>query len=233
MLTCNKVWGFLKHFTDLSREWLQGRRFTSAEVCHVGIKNIFGQFVSRQCGDKGEARRMFKKVTLIFNNFFFIVATLCLSVAFNLFVQKVEDTPAQCKLWALNLDDEETERESIKENKSKSTSEVFTSADKRTQCQCRAAEQHKAELQMFGDVMQHWWHVTASFYELVCRTLNLSFKNPALVLSSCKSWIRAGCCRVWLFVELYCAFIAFVLHELYISRLVVWKVHGVVVGKKL
>lgn len=99
MLTCNKVWGFLKHFTDLSREWLQGRRFTSAEVCHVGIKNIFGQFVSRQCGDKGEARRMFKKVTLIFNNFFFIVATLCLSVAFNLFVQKVEDTPAQCKLW--------------------------------------------------------------------------------------------------------------------------------------
>lgn len=125
MLTCNKVWGFLKHFTDLSRKWLQGRRFTSAEVCHVGIKNIFGQFVSRQCGDKGEARRMFKKVTLIFNNFFFIVATLCLSVAFNLFVQKVEDTPAQCKLWALNLDDEETERESIKENKSKSSSEVL------------------------------------------------------------------------------------------------------------
>lgn len=125
MLTCNKVWGFLKHFTDLSRKWLQGRRFTSAEVCHVGIKNIFGQFVSRQCGDKGEARRMFKKVTLIFNNFFFIVATLWLSVAFNLFVQKVEDTPAQCKLWALNLDGEETERESIKENKSKSTSEVL------------------------------------------------------------------------------------------------------------
>lgn len=72
MLTCNKVWGFLKHFTDLSRKWLQGRRFTSAEVCHVGIKNIFGQFVSRQCGDKGEARRMFKKVTLIFNNFFLL-----------------------------------------------------------------------------------------------------------------------------------------------------------------
>ena len=130
----------------------------------------------------------------------FTVPSFWVSVVFSLLVQEVKDTPAQCKFRALNLDDEEKERESIKENNSKSTAEVLHLLLNKLSVTVELQNSTRPSYRctVFGNVMQRWQHVMDSFYQLVCRTF-LSFSYPALVLSHCKS-LQAGCCRVCLFV---------------------------------